>query len=78
MNSVDTVNLMKDWLTAYSMGLPRIMALFSFIPLLNSKLMGGTMNRNGVAAAFVLMVLPLIKESKPEADIETWMYSRLL
>ncbi|MGY0215957.1 type III secretion system export apparatus subunit SctT [Endozoicomonadaceae bacterium StTr2] len=65
---------MKDWTTAYSMGLPRILALFAFVPVLNSKIMGGTMNRNGVAAALVLCVLPVIKAGKPEVDLDAWMY----
>ncbi|WP_263322390.1 type III secretion system export apparatus subunit SctT [Endozoicomonas sp. Mp262] len=56
----------KDWLYVLAMGLPRLLALFTVLPMLHKKVLGGTMIRNGICMCLVLFLHPMIAGGKPE------------
>lgn len=56
------INLIKQWFYIFSMSLPRIIALFTLFPLMNKRSLGGGLIRNGIAAALVLFLHPLLSE----------------
>ena len=60
------VEELKEWFYIYSMGLPRIIALFTFIPFLHKRLLGGAMIRNAIAMSILLYLHPLLAEAMPE------------
>ena len=60
------IDELKEWFYVFSMGLPRIVALFTLIPFLHKRMLGGAMMRNGVAAAVVLFLHPMLAEFMPE------------
>ncbi len=46
----------------YSLTLPRLMACFIFLPILNKQTLGGTMVRNGVLCSLALFIFPMINQ----------------
>lgn len=60
------IDELKEWFYVFSMGAPRIVALFTLIPFLNKRLLGGAMMRNGVAMALVLFMHPMLAEAVPD------------
>ena len=63
------INELKDWFYVLSMGLPRLLALFTVLPMLHKKVLGGTMIRNGICMCLVLFLHPLVADSKPDESI---------
>ena len=59
------INEIKDWFYIFSMGLPRIVALFTLIPFLHKRMLGGAMMRNGIAASLILFMHPVLSEYQP-------------
>lgn len=60
------IDELKEWFYVFSMGLPRIIALFTVIPFLHKRMLGGAMMRNGVASALILFIHPLLAEYMPD------------
>lgn len=63
---------MKTWFYILSMGLPRMVVMFTVLPLLHKRNLGGAMIRNGFAMSFVLFLHPLIAESLPAEPISIY------
>ncbi|MDP0588593.1 MAG: type III secretion system export apparatus subunit SctT [Candidatus Endonucleobacter bathymodioli] len=57
---------LKNWLYILFMGMPRLLALFTVLPMLHKKVLGGTMIRNGICLCMVLFLHPLLSEGNPE------------
>ena len=66
------IDEIKAWFYIFSMGLPRMVALFTLLPMLHKRVLGGAMIRNGVAGSLILFLHPMLSESKP--DIELSIY----
>ena len=62
----------KAWFYIYSMGLTRIVALFTVLPMLHKKVLGGAMIRNGIAGSLVIFLHPMLAEYKPDAEINIY------
>ncbi len=60
---------MKEWFYVLAMGLPRLLALFTVLPMLHKKVLGGTMIRNGICMCMVLFLHPMIAEGKPDEAV---------
>ena len=56
----------KAWIYIFSMGMPRIVALFTVLPMLHKRVVGGAMIRNGIAASLVLFIHPMLSEAAPD------------
>ncbi|WP_067520328.1 type III secretion system export apparatus subunit SctT [Endozoicomonas ascidiicola] len=54
---------LKEWFYILSMGTPRIIALFTVLPILHKRNLGGAMIRNGIAACLVLFMHPMLTET---------------
>jgi len=57
-------------LFVYSLTLPRMMACFIFLPILNKQMLGGSMVRNGVLCSLALFVFPLNNHQTIPEDID--------
>ena len=66
------IDEIKAWFYIFSMGLPRIVAFFTVLPMLHKRVMGGAMIRNGVAASMVLFLHPMLAEGKPEEELSIY------
>lgn len=60
------IDEIKDWLYILAMGLPRLLALFTVLPMLHKRLLGGAMIRNGICLSLALFLHPAIGEGRPE------------
>lgn len=60
------VDELKEWFYILSMGTPRIVALFTVLPMLHKRNLGGAMIRNGIAMCLVIFMHPMLSESKPD------------
>ncbi|MGD1331905.1 type III secretion system export apparatus subunit SctT [Vibrio harveyi] len=54
----------------YSLTLPRLMACFIFLPILNKQTLGGTMVRNGVLCSLALFIFPMINQQGLPAETD--------
>ncbi|MFZ3430495.1 type III secretion system export apparatus subunit SctT [Vibrio harveyi] len=54
----------------YSLTLPRLMACFIFLPILNKQTLGGTMVRNGVLCSLALFIFPMINQQDMPAETD--------
>lgn len=52
----------------YSLTLPRLMACFIFLPILNKQTLGGTLVRNGVLCSLALFIFPMINQQDLPAE----------
>ena len=68
----------KDWFYVFSMSMPRIVALFTLIPFLHKRMLGGAMMRNGVAAALILFMHPVVAEYKPDESFSIYFTAVLV
>jgi type III secretion protein T len=59
------IDELKEWFFIYSMGMPRIVALFTLIPFLHKRMLGGAMMRNGICACLMLFLYPMLAEHAP-------------
>ena len=58
----------------YSLSLPRLIACFIFLPILNKKTLGGAMIRNAILFSLALFAFPLInQEALPDSIDGTWI-----
>ncbi|WP_257291100.1 EscT/YscT/HrcT family type III secretion system export apparatus protein, partial [Endozoicomonas sp. ONNA1] len=60
------IDELKEWFYVFTMGMPRIVALFTLIPFLHKRMLGGAMMRNGICACMVLFLHPMLAEHKPD------------
>lgn len=67
------VDALKEWFYIISMGLPRLLAIFTVLPMLHKRVLGGTMIRNGICMCLVLFLYPLIAAEKPDGDIPIFL-----
>lgn len=67
------IDEIKDWFYVFSMGMPRIVALFTVLPMLHKRNLGGAMIRNGIAASLVLFLHPMLAEAKPEESVSIYI-----
>ncbi|MGB1272006.1 MAG: type III secretion system export apparatus subunit SctT, partial [Endozoicomonas sp.] len=67
------IDEIKDWFYVFSMGMPRIVALFTVLPMLHKRNLGGAMIRNGIAASLVLFLHPMLAEAKPEENLSIYI-----
>ncbi len=72
------VDDIKAWFYIYSMGLPRIIALFTVLPILHKRVLGGAMIRNGIAGALVIFLHPMLAEHKPETEISLYFTAAIV
>ena len=68
----------KDWFYVFSMTLPRIVALFTLIPFLHKRMLGGAMMRNGIAGALALFLHPMVAEYKPVESLSIYVTAGLV
>ena len=61
----------KDWFHILTTGLPRIIALFTVLPMLHKKVLGGAMIRNGIAMTLVIFLHPMLAEL-PHGEYSIW------
>lgn len=54
----------------YSLTLPRLMACFIFLPILNKQMLGGTMVRNGILCSLALFIFPIINQQNLPAETD--------
>lgn len=54
----------------YSLTLPRLMACFIFLPILNKQTLGGTIVRNGVLCSLALFIFPMINQQDLPAETD--------
>ncbi|KIP75146.1 preprotein translocase T [Vibrio harveyi] len=54
----------------YSLTLPRLMACFIFLPILNKQTLGGTLVRNGVLCSLALFIFPMINQQDLPAETD--------
>ncbi|HHP0448554.1 TPA: type III secretion system export apparatus subunit SctT [Vibrio harveyi] len=54
----------------YSLTLPRLMACFIFLPILNKQTLGGTMVRNGVLCSLALFIFPMLNQQDLPAETD--------
>lgn len=54
----------------YSLTLPRLMACFIFLPILNKQTLGGTLVRNGVLCSLALFIFPMINQQELPAETD--------
>ncbi|MFK0570675.1 type III secretion system export apparatus subunit SctT [Endozoicomonas sp.] len=63
---------LKDWFYLLSMGMPRIVAMFTVFPMLNKRNLGGAMARNGIAMCLVLFMHPMLSETRPDEALSIY------
>ncbi|MGI9280259.1 MAG: type III secretion system export apparatus subunit SctT [Endozoicomonas sp.] len=63
------IDELKEWFYIFTMGMPRIVALFTLIPFLHKRMLGGAMMRNGICACLILFLHPMLAEHKPDETI---------
>ncbi|MDP0562802.1 MAG: type III secretion system export apparatus subunit SctT [Candidatus Endonucleobacter sp. (ex Gigantidas childressi)] len=56
----------ENWFYILFMGMPRILALFTVLPMLHKKVLGGAMIRNGICLCLIVFIHPLLTEGNPE------------
>ncbi|PJE80011.1 hypothetical protein CI610_00992 [invertebrate metagenome] len=57
------IDSFKDWFHILSTGLPRIIALFTVLPMLHKRVLGGAMIRNGIAMTLVIFLHPMLSDA---------------
>ncbi len=67
------VGELKEWFYIFSMGLPRLLALFTVLPILHKKVLGGTMIRNGICMCMAIFLYPMLAEHKPEDSVPVFV-----
>ncbi|WP_422465453.1 type III secretion system export apparatus subunit SctT [Endozoicomonas sp. ALC013] len=60
---------LKEWFYILSMGMPRIVAMFTVLPMLHKRNLGGSMIRNGICMSLVLFMHPMLSETKPDETL---------
>lgn len=60
MNEMDAIQAAA---TAFTLSLPRLMAVFVMLPVLGKKMMGGRLIRNGVVFSLALFISPMVLDS---------------
>ena len=66
------VDDLKEWFYILSMGMPRIVAMFTVLPMLHKRNLGGAMMRNGIAMCLVLFMHPMLSEMKPDEALSIY------
>ncbi len=72
------IDELKEWFYILSMGLPRIVAMFTVLPLLHKRNLGGAMIRNGIAMCLVLFMHPMLSEAKPEEALTIYQTAAIV
>ena len=72
------IDELKEWFYVYTMGLPRIVALFTLIPFLHKRMLGGAMMRNGICGCLILFLHPMLAELKPDETITIFQTAGLV
>lgn len=57
-----TYDDLQQALFLYTLTLPRLIACFIFLPILNKQTLGGTMIRNGVLCSIALFIFPMVQQ----------------
>ncbi len=68
----------KAWIYIFSMGMPRIVALFTVLPMLHKRVVGGAMIRNGIAASLVLFIHPMLSEAAPDTHFSIFLTAAIV
>lgn len=63
---------LKEWFYILSMGMPRIVAMFTVLPMLHKRNLGGSMIRNGICMSLVLFMHPMLSETKPDETLSIY------
>ncbi|WP_257296307.1 type III secretion system export apparatus subunit SctT [Endozoicomonas sp. YOMI1] len=63
---------LKEWFYILSMGMPRIVAMFTVLPMLHKRNLGGSMIRNGICMSLVLFMHPMLSEAKPDETLSIY------
>ncbi|WP_066014779.1 type III secretion system export apparatus subunit SctT [Endozoicomonas atrinae] len=66
------VDDLKEWFYILSMGMPRIVSMFTVLPMLHKRNLGGTMIRNGICMCLVLFMHPMLSEAKPDEALSIY------
>ncbi|WP_305831226.1 type III secretion system export apparatus subunit SctT [Photobacterium leiognathi] len=61
---------LQQVLFLYSLTLPRLMACFIFLPILNKKTLGGTIVTNGVLCSLALFIFPISNQQNLPAETD--------
>jgi len=77
MNVPTDMDSIQLALKTYSLGLPRLYLVFTILPALSSRFLGGAMIRNGVLMSIALFLYPINEASLP-ADLELLDYFIIL
>lgn len=63
---------LKEWFYILSMGMPRIVSMFTVLPMLHKRNLGGAMVRNGIAMCLVLFMHPMLSATKPDEALSIY------
>ncbi len=66
------VDDLKEWFYILSMGMPRIVSMFTVLPMLHKRNLGGAMIRNGICMCLVLFMHPMLSETKPDEALSIY------
>ncbi|USE34669.1 type III secretion system export apparatus subunit SctT [Endozoicomonas sp. SCSIO W0465] len=66
------VDDLKEWFYILSMGMPRIVTMFTVLPMLHKRNLGGAMIRNGICMSLVLFMHPMLSETKPDEALSIY------
>jgi type III secretion protein T len=70
---------LNDWAVKMTLILPRLLACFTVLPVLNKKIMGGTIVRNGVVISLALFLFPsLLTQNWPTEMSALWVIGIML
>ncbi|WP_263079336.1 type III secretion system export apparatus subunit SctT [Endozoicomonas sp. Mp262] len=56
----------KEAATAFTISLPRLMAIFIMLPVLGKKMLGGRLIRNGVVFSLAVFICPMVLGTMPD------------
>lgn len=69
----------NGWVLQMTLILPRLLACFTVLPILNKKILGGTLVRNGLAVSLALFMMPMMElQQWPEKAETLWVIGILL
>ncbi len=67
------IDLIKEVLLTFSLGLPRLMGAMTMLSFLGSSVMGGVMTRNMVVIALSLVIYPMLQHQIQSVELSPWM-----
>lgn len=54
------ISIFKEYITVYSLALPRIISIFAMLAFMSQQTLGGTLTRNGILLSLALILYPVV------------------